>query len=389
MKNKPFLVLVAIVLIVIGSVMVSRRQHEAAAATESPAPKQDTDRTIMLSEASLRDNPIITAKATRRPLVGDVSIVGSVTYDEDHYAVVGPLVPGRIVRLYVGVGAAVHTGQPLAELESQELGEARAAMIGAKASAEGADANLKRESELAAQRISSAREHEQAKVVAVSENAKVRAARERLRALGLTKEQIDSLGEDAGHTGHVVLRAPIDGVVLARTVTLGQSVERATNAFTIVNLSHLWVMLELYEKDLERVHVKQPVELSTESLPGKIFHATVAYIEPVVAHDTRTAKVRIEFDNPDGDLRPGQFVTARLVGEPGSADYEAIAVPRQAVQTVDGTTHVFVRNAKGFEPRRVDVGGTFGDWLEIRSGLHVGEEVATDGAFLLKSALLR
>jgi cobalt-zinc-cadmium efflux system membrane fusion protein len=188
----------------------------------------------------------------------------------------------------------------------------------------------------------------------------------------------------------VALKAPIAGTVVERLVTLGQAVERADDAFKIVNLEHLWVLLDVYEKDLQRVHVGQKVSLRTESRPGEVFKGSLAYINPLIDEKTRTAHVRIECDNPDGKLMPGQFVSAKLAGDSaGQAPVEALAVPRQAVQTVDGKSLVFVRRADGFERRVVELGVSGGDLVEVRAGIKAGEEVATEGAFLLKSELLR
>jgi membrane fusion protein, heavy metal efflux system len=343
---------------------------------------------LALSDAALADNPIATRKAARLPLAADLRIVGSVASDEDHYAVVGPLVAGRIVTLKAGLGDNVKRGQVLAEVESAEVGQAQAAFLSARARAGAAEANLRREKELSSQRISSQRELEVAEAQAVSEAAELRAATERLRALGLSPGDVASLTGAGGTGGRVPLRAPIDGTVVSRTVTLGQAVERATDAFKIVNLAKLWVLLDLYEKDLNRVRVGQKAELSTEAHPGEVFHARVGYVNPLIDEKTRTAHVRIELDNPGGKLRPGQFVTARLVGD-GASPVEALAVPRSAVQAVEGRSVVFVRGPSGFARRAVELGASGGDLVEIRQGVAEGEEVVTDGAFLLKSELLR
>jgi membrane fusion protein, heavy metal efflux system len=187
----------------------------------------------------------------------------------------------------------------------------------------------------------------------------------------------------------VPLKAPIAGTVVERSVSLGQAVHRADDAFKIIDLTHLWVLLDIYEKDLRRVHKGQKVHLRTEARPGEVFEGRVAYVNPLIDEKTRTAHVRVEFDNPDGKLSPGQFVSARILGDPGHAPNEALAVPRQAVQTVDGKSLVFVKKGERFERRVVELGLSGGELVEVRLGLEAGEEVATEGAFLLKSELLR
>jgi len=187
----------------------------------------------------------------------------------------------------------------------------------------------------------------------------------------------------------VQIHAPIAGTIIERKVTLGQAVERATDAFKIADTSHVWVTLDLYEKDLARVHVGQEVETRTDSRPGEVFKGRVAFIVPVIDEATRTAKVRLEFPNPKNVLHAGQLVTARILADSKREAPEVLAVPRSAVEQVEGKTVVFVQNGDSFERRNVLLGSSGGDRVEVRKGLTVGERVAVEGAFLLKSELLR
>ena len=185
------------------------------------------------------------------------------------------------------------------------------------------------------------------------------------------------------------MRAPISGTVIERKVTLGQAVERATDAFKIADTTHVWVSLDLYEKDLSRVHVGQEVETRTDALPGEAFRGRVAFVVPVIDQATRTAKVRLEFPNPNGALHAGQLVTARILADPKLATEQVLAVPRSAVEQIEGKTVVFVQTGEGFERRNVLTGTSGGARIEVLKGLNAGELVAVDGAFLLKSELLR
>ena len=128
--------------------------------------------------------------------------------------------------------------------------------------------------------------------------------------------------------------------------------------------------------------------MRTDSLPGETFRGRVAFIVPVIDEATRTAKVRLEFPNPSGQLHAGQLVTARILADPKLATNEVLAVPRSAIEQVEGKTVVFVKAGEAFERRNVLLGTSGGDRVEIRKGLAAGEMVAVDGAFLLKSELL-
>jgi cobalt-zinc-cadmium efflux system membrane fusion protein len=359
-------------------------------ASDKPAASTEPSERLRLSQLANKKNPIDTAVVTRHRLAKDVELVGSVSYDADYFAEVGPLIAGRIVSVEVGIGDTVKAGQVMAALESAEVGQAQAAYLTARAGVMASQANLRRERELAERRVSSVREKELAEAQAAIEEANLAAATQRLRALGLRPEDIKALERSGGWPGRVPLVSPIAGVVLTREVSLGQSVQPAKDAFQVANLSWLWVVLDLFEKDLSFVHKGQKVVLRTEVHPGKTFPARVAYVGQVIDEKTRTAQVRIKFENQDGLFRPGQFVTATLMGDPTRSMTEVLAIPRKAVQTVEGKPLVFVAEPDGFFTKRsVELGISGGGQIEIRSGLAEGERVATDGGFLLKSELLR
>jgi cobalt-zinc-cadmium efflux system membrane fusion protein len=354
------------------------------------APLPGHPASLALAVRAREGNPIKIAPARMVRLGGNVQVVGTVAFHEDHFAVVGPLVAGRVARLAAGVGDQVKRGQLLAEIESAEIGQARADLIAAKARYVAADANLRRESELAEKKISSSRERELAQAQWGIEQAGVRAATMRLRALGLSDAEIADVDRTA-LGGKLQIRAPIGGTIIERRVTLGQAVERATDAFKIADTSLVWVSLDLYEKDLGRVHAGQEVELHTDARPGEPLRGRVAFVVPVIDETTRTAKVRLEFPNPKGILQAGQLVTAQIFCDPRQDAAEVLAVPRSAIERLEGQTIVFVAGAGvgDFERRNVVLGMSGVDEVEVSQGLAAGERVAVEGAFLLKSELLR
>uniref|UniRef100_UPI002DD67EBE efflux RND transporter periplasmic adaptor subunit n=1 Tax=Dokdonella sp. TaxID=2291710 RepID=UPI002DD67EBE len=297
-------------------------------------------------------------------------------------------IAGRLVSIQVRVGDKVKAGQTMAELESAEVGQAQAAYLTARASSFAAEANLRRERELAERKVSSERERELAEAAAITQQAELAAAMQRLRALGLRQSDISQIRD--ARAGRVSLLAPIDGTVIRREVSLGQAVQSASDAFQVADLSRLWVLLDLFEKDLPHVHSAQRAEIRTEAYPGRTFPAQVALIGSVIDEKTRTAPVRVEFDNSEGLLRPGQFVTATLQGEATVAQTAVLTVPRKAVVTVEGKPLLFVQTGSGrFERRSVELGPSGGSLIEVRSGVSEGELVVVDGGFLLKSELLR
>ena len=367
--------------------------HDFAEANSPPAQTGANEHApanapVTLSKSATQKNEIKVVPVVQARLAGDIQLIGNVTYDADHYAMVGPLVAGRVAKLNVTVGSQVRRGQVMAEIESVDVGQSRGDLIAAKARLGAATSNLNRERDLAEKKISSSREREMAESQWASERAAVRAAHEKLRAIGLTDSDIESI-EEHGIGGRVRIRAPIDGTVLERKVTLGQAIQPAEDAFKLANLNRVWVQLDLYEKDLARVRVGLAVEVRTDAYPGEVVKGRVAYVSPVIDIATRTAQIRVEIDNRKGRLHIGQLVNAKLFGNPDANATPVLAVPRTSIQRIDGKALVFLKVANGFQRQFVEIGLSGGELIEIRSGLQLGQEVASEGGFLLKSEMLR
>lgn len=378
---------VAIAALVLGRLSVRTKAPEPTAIRSAEAAAAPGDK-LALSQAALKQNRVEVVPVQKTRLARDVEVVGSVTFAADHYAEVGPLIAGRVMKISVRIGDLVKNGQVLAELESAEVGQAQAAYLTARAVSNAAQTNLRRERELAERKVSSERDREVAEAVAITEQAQLAAATQRLRALGLRQNDISQIND--GRQSRVSLISPIEGTVIERKVFIGQAVEPASAAFQVADLSRLWVQLDLFEKDLAYVHAEQRAELRTEVYPGKSFPARVALVGNVIDEKTRTAPVRIEFDNVERLFRPGQFVTATLRGDPSTAAHAVLAVPRKSVITVEGKSLVFVKEASGsYTKRPIELGPSGGALVEVRSGLAEGDQVVADGGFLLKSELLR
>lgn len=377
------------ILVVAGAALFLGRlsAKEPAPAAPVQKPPERSEQVALTAEASKQNRvEIVTVQRTR--LARDIEVVGSVGFADDHYAEVGPLIAGRVVAIGVRVGDPVKKGQILAELESAEVGQAQATYLTARAVSSAAQTNLRRERELAERKVSSERERELAEAAAITEQAQLAAATQRLRALGLRQSDISQISD--ARAGRVSLISPIDGTVIRRDVSLGQAVQPASDAFKVADLNHLWVLLDLFEKDLSYVHKDQRAVIRTEVYPGRSFPAHVALVGSVIDEKTRTAPVRIEFDNSEGLFRPGQFVSATLQGDPAGAANAVLAVPRKAVITVEGKPLLFVEETGGaFSRRAIELGPSGGTLVEVRAGVSAGERVVADGGFLLKSELLR
>lgn len=179
------------------------------------------------------------------------------------------------------------------------------------------------------------------------------------------------------------LTSLINGTVINKHMTLGETVREDHTAYTIADLSTVWAMIRIYQKDLPDVRVGQQAEIT--ALPhGPQFTGRINYISPVVDEATRTAEARVIIPNPDGQWRPGMFLTAKVHTGTINAD---ISIPTSALQLMDGQPAIFVETARGFEPRPITVGVENDSTVQVLTGLSSGQRFIARGAFTLKSEL--
>jgi cobalt-zinc-cadmium efflux system membrane fusion protein len=286
----------------------------------------------------------------------------------------------------------VKPNEPLALLDSLELGEKKSAFLQSRTNLEVARRNYAREERLFKQRISSEKEYLEAKGEFERSEAAFRAAREALRLVGLTDEEIDGIAWGGkGHPlSHFPLIAPFAGTVVEQHIAIGELVEPNETPYTIADLSTVWVLLDVFEKDIAHVRVGSEVRVAVDAYPGEMFRGTVAYLSNLLDPSTRTALARVEIDNRDGRLRPGMFATATISMPSASTGPGSFVVPRDAVQQVRGRAVAFVEEQPGtYRMRELGLGKDSGPEVEVLAGLTEGERVVTEGAFYLKSTLLK
>ncbi|MCP3383624.1 efflux RND transporter periplasmic adaptor subunit [Bradyrhizobium sp. CCGUVB4N] len=180
------------------------------------------------------------------------------------------------------------------------------------------------------------------------------------------------------------LKAPIAGTIIERQISLGEYASEQKPAFVVADLSTIWVDLSIYRQDLKRVRLKDEVLIDPDDGRGEI-RGTISYIAPVGSSETQTALARVVLQNPDGRLRPGLFVTARLIL---AARNVAVAVRRSAIQTLENRTIVFVReDSDKIEARPVELGDSDPQFIEIKAGLTAGEHYVAENSFVVKAEM--
>lgn len=211
----------------------------------------------------------------------------------------------------------------------------------------------------------------------------IEASRERLRALGVSQGQIKALERNRKVQHRLRIYAPQDGIVANLNVREGQYVKPATAVMTLADLSSVWLIADVFERQADWVRVGAPAEVRLAYLPGRVWEGDVAFIHPSLDPKSRTLKVRLRFDNADESLKPNMFAKATIFG---GAKNNVVAIPREAlIRTGNQDRVVLARGDGRYTPRKVTVGIETGDWVEILDGLRAGDTVVTSGQFLIDS----
>lgn len=318
---------------------------------------------------------ILTARAEERKEGGGVPATARLAYDATRLAHVNARSPGVVRAIHVDVGAVVKKGDPLAVLESAEVGADRSRLAAARSRVEIAQKNFERYEQLQKEGLSSTKDLLEAR-------RELDAAKGELAALG---SALSVAGAGAGSGGSYTLSAPLAGVVTQRTATIGKRVGVEELLFEVVDTSAMWAEIDVPEGDLALVTQGQSVAIRLDALAGRELRGAISYLSPAIDPHTRTARARVPLANPHGQLRANMYGQARILAEARVT----VMVPDAAVQRAKTVHLVFVKRADDeYEARRVELGIREGGFVEITKGIRPGEEVATQGSFLLKTETL-
>ena len=326
----------------------------------------------------------------RRPFRDEIAATATIKPNEYRLVHLSPRIEGRVIEVKAVLGQQVKSGQVLALLDSIELGQKKSEFLQAKTNHDVDNRNYVREEGLFKEQITSEKEFLDAKGRHEKSLAAYRAAHEALRLIGLSEGDIKHIDWSTKEQplSYFPLVSSLNGTVIERTITLGELISPKDTAFTIVDLSRVWIILDVYEQNLAAVRVGADVEITVDALPGETFKGTIVYLSDVLNPATRTIDARVEIPNPQRRLRPGMFARAAVI-LPGRGN-DALVAPLDALQQVNDKTMAFVEKNPGtYEVRQVTVGRQSPPYSEIRSGLREGERVVTIGAFYLKSMLLK
>ena len=366
---------------------------EAAVAAETDSRQPSTGHDahgekhfVHLDAGELEEFGVQVAAAGPGRLQTLIELPGEIAIDPDRLAHIVPRVVGVVRQVEKKLGDRVRAGDVLAVLDSRELSELKSAYLVARERAQLAEATFSREEKLWLQEISSEKEYLEARWGVAEARIEMRAAEQKLHALGFSDEYLRELSfaEDEHFTRYEMI-APFDARIIEKHITLGEIIQDDAEAFVIADLTSVWALLTVYQKDLARLALGQQVRISVTGGAASA-EGSISYISPVVDQATRTTQARVLLPNPEGTWRPGSFVSGSWAAEQVEV---ALMVPASAVQMIEGRTSVFIETEEGFEPRPVQLGRTNETHVEITAGLQPGRRYVAKGAFTLKAELAK
>lgn len=384
LRRRPWLIVLGILALVVVAALTFGRSSKNAVkpspAATGPASGAGLDSIVALDTTAERIAGIQLVTATGAAN-DELLANGSLTYNADRLAVVAPRADGRITAVLTDLGQEVTAGQVLATVESPDVGQTRGDLERARATVSVAKRNYEREKRLFEEQISPQKEMLDAEVMYRSAEADFKSAMAKLQSYGAT----------SGSGGAYGLRSAVAGTVVERNASPGQIVGPLSNVFTVADLRHVWISVDAYEADLKRVHRGAEATVTASALPGESFKGRVTFAGGVVDTISRTVKLRVTVENESRRLRPGMFAQVRIAAPSGMPSNGMVALPEVAVQDMNGKPTVFVRTAPGrYVARLVTVGGkASGGNVFVTSGVHAGDRVVVQGAFQLKSELLK
>ena len=334
-----------------------------------------------VAKAGVVVNPVTVSETT-----GNLRLSGVVEPDAYRQVVVAPLVSGRVTRVAVTLGERVARNAPLVEIHSTDLAETQTRYLSMRAEFQAVEQEIARTERLVKIGAASQQELERIHAEHVRHRTEVESARARLQLLGMAPRQLDALTSSGQVAATTTIVSPIAGVITARTVNPGTSVDAATPLVTVVDLSTVWIVGDLYERDFSRVSVGTPATVTTTAYPDMKRLGKVAYIDPQVRAETRTAKLRVEVPNPGQQLRLGMYADVHV--ETPGARTESVLVPRSSVQNVADRTVVYLADSAQqgrFIEREVRLGELSGDQVVVLSGVQRTDRVVTAGSFSLRA----
>lgn len=272
----------------------------------------------------------------------------------------------------------------------EELEQDRTKLKTAEAESEQSRRQFERATQVARLAPASNADFEQAAVKLRTAESDLSAARQRLIVLGLPAQRVNALRTPSQISSELAIASPVSGTVTTRAINQNEVVEANKELMRVTNLSTVWVIAQIYEKDLGRIRAGSGASVTTDAFPDRIFRGQVTYIDPEINQETRTAQARVELENAGSILKIGQYVNVAF-GSLGTAEKTAPILPAVAVQNINNRQAVFVATEQPnvFAVRFVRLAAEANGRYVVLEGLNVGDKIVTEGSFLLRAEWLK
>ena len=361
--------------------------------TDSSASPAQTEPTITLSPEAAQNARIKIETVGEKPMGAEatgVPVIGTVQANIYRSTPVFSLVGGVVRRVTADLGQNVRQGQTLAVVFSDDLAKAQSEYLSTLAELEEHHIHHSRTMKLVEIGAASREELEQATTKLRTAEAEVASQRQRLLLLGLPAQRISQLKSSTQISSEVSLPAPVSGTVISRSVNTGEVITADKELLRVSDLSSVWVIAQVYEKDLGKIRIGSGASITSDAYPGRVFRGQVSYIDPVIDQATRTAQVRVELANPGQLFKIGMFVNVAFATIGGSESTTPV-VPKIAIQNINNQQVVFVamKESNVFAMRPVRLGVESNGFFPVLEGLAVGDQIVSEGSFLLRAEWLK
>jgi cobalt-zinc-cadmium efflux system membrane fusion protein len=349
--------------------------------------EKEKNESVLLSKESQEIINLKTEIAKEEQYTGFIKIPAVVITDQNYEAQVGPIVSGRVKKVFVNVGSYVSAGQTLMLIEGLEIGVLKADFLKAKTTLNYTEQEYKRQQLLSEQNAGSQKNLISSKAEYEKAQAEFNSMDKKIHSIGLKDEDIINDKNDLHSAGDLAIKSPISGVIVERSVVVGQYIESSFVAFKILNTKSLLVDGQIYESDLNKIGNTKAVEFKTSSLPDEIFLCDITYKGQVIDEKTRTIKIRAKVNNPRNKLLPQMFGDLIIKS---SDSRKSLFITSSAIFKDNEQSFVFIQeNDSTFKKLEVKTGVTFDEKEEIIYGLKENDKIVINGVFELKSELLK
>lgn len=305
-----------------------------------------------------------------------LQLIGHISFNEDHMVYIVPRLAGVVESVGANAGDHVRKGHVLAVISSQALADLRSELLAAQRRLSLARTTFEREKNLWEEKISAEQDYLQARNAMQEAEIVTQKVKQKLASLGGTLTTSSNLTR-------YEIRAPIDGIVMKKQISVGQVLQEDANIFVVADMSTVWAVLTIYAKDLNTVKIGQMATVKATAFEYQS-SGSVDHLGGLLGEQTRTAEAHIILPNPKGIWRPGMPVNIELVADETEVP---VAVSVDAIQTVRNWTAAFVRYGTFFEARPLELGRSDGQFIEVVKGLNAGERYAAKNSFLIKADL--